>query len=86
MPRADRLISELCDEIDMLKEEVRYYKTLYNEERAQYNQHLNESIETSKQGIANMLMLCLSVEDKPDGSISISNENRKRLAKDLKTT
>lgn len=78
--RHDLLTSELCEEIDELKEQVKYYKRLYEEERNLNTLTMNESLESAKKGVANALMFALSVSDAPDGSLVISKQDRKELA------
>lgn len=82
--RIEILISDLCDEIDEWKERSQYWEKMYKEERDTNIKVMNERFEESKQGVANALMLCLSVKDNPDGSLSISKEDRKELAKNYK--
>jgi len=78
--RYDILISDLCDEIDELKQSAAYWKKQYEDERNARNIEMNERLEESKKGVANALMLCLAVKDNPDGSLSIGKEDRKQLA------
>ena len=77
---ADIKFMDLCDEIDHWKAEAEHWKREYEEMRAENIKRMNESMESAKQGVANALMFALSVEDKPDGSLSINKENRKHLA------
>jgi hypothetical protein len=83
MNRQDVLIYDLCDEIDELKAAVKYWKQKFEEERAENIKATNERLEESKKGIANALLLCLSVKDNPDGSLSISKEDRYMLAENI---
>ena len=69
----------LCEEIDNLKEEVEYYKNLYETERADNFKMLNDNIDNAKQGVANALLFALSVTDDENGNLVISKENRKCL-------
>ena len=71
---------DLCDEIDYWKNKANYYKKQFEEERKARSILLNETMLSSQKGIANALMLTLSVEDNKDGSLSISKENRKVLS------
>lgn len=80
MKTADIKFNELCDEIDYWKAKAEYYKQKYEEELESHSKFVNDQLEESKKGVANALMLALSIEDKPDGSISISKENREKLA------
>jgi hypothetical protein len=80
----DLTVSQLCYKIDDLREEVEYWKTKYEEEVAENNKRLNESIEMSKRGLANALMFALSVTDDEKGNLVIPKEKRKKLAQSWK--
>ncbi len=80
MRTIEKTIFDLCDEIDSLKDDVLYWKEMYENERNESNRLLNERMEDTKTGIANALMFALSVKDNPDGSLSINKEDRKMLA------
>ena len=84
MKTMDRTFYSLCEEIDDLKEQVSYWKQMYEAERDEYNIQLNERLEQSKKGVANALMFALSVSDDENGNLVISKKNRKSLAKNLK--
>lgn len=78
--REDILVSDLCEEVDFLRSEINHYKNLYEKEIRLNAKFLNERLEESKRGVSNALMFCLSVQEQPDGSFTISKENRKELA------
>lgn len=79
----DLLVSDLCRTIDDLKLEVEYWKEKYENERDDYNKHLNESFETSKKGIANALRFALCTTNDLDGNIKINSEDREYLKENL---
>lgn len=81
MKQLDKTFYILCEAIDTLKEEVEYWKTMYETERDNNNKILNENLETAQKGVANALRFALSVSDDEDGNLIISKENRKDLAK-----
>ena len=84
MKTIDYKFSELCEEIDYWKDQARYYQEKYEEEVLTRSIESKERLLEAKKGVANALMFALSVEDKEDGSLSISSENRKVLAENLK--
>lgn len=79
--QADLTFSKLCEMVDDLREEADYWKYKYEAEVAENNKRLNESLEISKQGVANALMFALSVEDDAKGNLVIPKRKRKELAK-----
>lgn len=84
MNTADRTFLSLCEEIDDLKEAVTYWKEMYEIEKSENTRQLNESLESSKKGIANALMIALSCSDDENGNLVISKDNRATLAKNWK--
>ena len=84
MKTTEKTFYSLCEEIDYLKEEVEYYKNLYETERADNCKMLNDSIDNAKQGVANALLFALSVTDDENGNLIISKEDRKNLAQNWK--
>ena len=80
MKTTEKTFYSLCEEIDNLKEELEYYKNLYETEKASNNKMLNENLESAKRGVANALQFTLSVSDDENGNLVISKENRKDLA------
>mgnify|MGYP006980560593 CR=1 FL=1 len=76
----DRTVYSLCLEIDELKEEVKYWREKYEEEKNANSIMLDEDLEQAKQGVANALRLALSVQDDENGNLVISKENRQSLA------
>lgn len=75
MRTVEEEIYRLCDEINYWKERAEYWEKEFEKERAERVNLLNESIESTRKGIGDALMLAFSIENKPDGSISISNKN-----------
>ena len=84
MRTVDIKFNELCDEIDYWKSEADHWKSEFEKERDSHIELLNDSIERSRKGIGQALALALVVRDNPDGSLSISKEDRESLAKNLK--
>ena len=84
MRTIEKEIHRLCDEIDYWKERAEYWEKEFEKERDERVTLLNESIESTRKGIGDALMLAFSIEDKPDGSISISKEQRNNLAERFK--
>jgi len=85
MRTIEKNIYYLCEEIDELKEQVSYWKKMYEEERDANIKQTNERFEETKKGVANALMFALSVKDNADGSLSISKQDRKELSKRYKS-
>ncbi len=81
MRTIEKNIYYLCEEIDELKEQVSHWKKMYEEEKDTNIKQTNERLEETKKGVANALMFALSVKDNPDGSLSISKQDRKELSK-----
>lgn len=84
MRKSDATFIDLCDEIDELKDAVSYWKQMYENERDASIKQMNERFEETKKGVGQALMFALSVRDNEDGSLSISKEDRKQLAKNFK--
>lgn len=84
-PRSEILMVDLCEEIDHWKSEAEYWKGQYESEVKESNRHLTERMAEAQKGIGQMLSLALSVTDNPDGSLSISKENRLTLAESFKS-
>jgi hypothetical protein len=80
----DRTVFSLCCEIDALKEESRYWKDKYKQERSENNSLMNEQLATAQRGVANALMFALSVSDNENGDLVIKKEDRKVLAENYK--
>ena len=77
---ADKMFTQLCNEVDNWRAEADYWKQQYDDLKKEYSKHLDESLKSAQQGVANALMFALSVEDEPDGSLKINPEKRKHLA------
>lgn len=80
MKTIEKNIYQLCSQIDDLKEEVLYWQTKYEEERAMNNKMLTENLASAQKGVAKALMLALSVKDDENGNLIIDKECRKELA------
>lgn len=74
---------ELCDEIDYWKERTREAEAQAQYWQDEYSRHLNESLASAKEGVANALMFALSVRDDEKGNLVIPQKERKTLAKRL---
>ena len=85
MKTIEKEIYRLCDEIDYWKGRAEYWEKEFEKEREERVKLINESIESTKKGVADALMLAFSVKDSPDGSLSISKEDRKHLASRFKS-
>lgn len=84
MKTVDYKFHQLCEEIDHWRGQAEYYKAKYDEEIQRSVEKTNRQLEESKRGVANALMLALSVKDNEDDSLSISSEDRKQLAGNFK--
>jgi hypothetical protein len=76
----DRTVYNLCEEIDDLKQEVKYWREKYEEEKRANTKMLDENLQQAKQGVANALMFALSAQDDENGNLVISKSKRKELA------
>lgn len=85
MKAVERTIYELCQEIDMLREEAKYWKELFEAERKENMDNLNKRLKESKKGVAQALMFALSVKDDEHGNLILPKENRKELAQHFKS-
>jgi FtsZ-binding cell division protein ZapB len=79
----DRTVYSLCLEIDELKEEVKYWREKYEEEKNANAKMLDENLKQAQQGVANALRFALSVRDDADGNLIIHKEDRKHLSEQL---
>lgn len=80
----DTTVSSLCYEINLLNDELDFYKNKCKELEEEVLLTLSERLKESKRGLGQAIMLALSVAESPDGSLSISKESRKVLAESLK--
>ena len=80
----DYKFAELCDEVDVWKDEAKYWKAKYDEEIQASIKQSNESMDMAKKGVANALMFALSVKDDENGNMVIEKEDRKTLAEKWK--
>lgn len=65
--RFNSLVSELCEEVDRWKEEAKYWKEKYEEERLSSTKFMNKTMEDQKKQIGQLLSLSLRAVDTPDG-------------------
>ncbi len=84
MKTIDYKFCELCEEIDFWKSRAKHFEKLYEDELQASNSRTMEDLERTKKGVANALMFAISVKDNPDGSLSISKEDRKQLSENYK--
>lgn len=85
-PRSEKLIIELCEEIDMWKEEAERYKKLYKDELNEHLAYVKErNIETMK-GVSNMLSLALNIKEDGNGGLVIDSDSRANIVNHLKET
>ena len=80
----DLKFSELCDEIDYWKIEAEHWKNEYDKLWKENGKKLQEDLDRSKKGLANALMIALSVKDDEKGNLVISKKDRKMLAENYK--
>ena len=74
----DRTVYSLCLEIDELKEEVKYWREKYEEEKNANAKMLDENLAQAKQGVANALRFALSVQDDEDRFSGLSGKSMER--------
>lgn len=84
MKTIDYKFHELCNEIDYWKSEAEYYKQKYEAEIQKRSIESKERLLEAQKGVADALMLALSVTDDAEGNLVINKENRKELAKRYK--
>lgn len=60
----DLKFSELCEEIDFLKAETKYWKDMYEEINKKYMNLLGSNIKHNEAIMGNILKLCLSMDVK----------------------
>jgi len=80
----DYKFSELCDEIDYWMNEAKHFESLYKKELQENNRVSNERMKEAQKGIANALMLVLSVKDDKEGNLIILKKDRKLLANNFR--
>ena len=57
MKRIDRLVSDLCEEIDVSDQDAAYWKAEYDELKAKYNSLLDASIAASRRAGLGMVAI-----------------------------
>lgn len=70
---------ELCDEIDFWKEKAKKAEEEAEYWKAEYSRNLHENMLSAQKGVANALMLALSVQDDENGNLVIDKDSRKDL-------
>jgi hypothetical protein len=85
MKTVDAKFFELCEEIDYWKERAQKAEADTKYWQDQYSIHLKESLLSAQKGVANALMLALSVKDDENGNLVIEKKDRKTLAKNFKS-
>lgn len=80
----DRTVFSLCLEIDGLKEDVKYWKQMYDDEFKRNNDMVNNNLKNAQQDLANVFAFALAVRDDKDGNLVIDKDDRKILAERLK--
>lgn len=72
----DRTVYSLCSEIDELKEEVKYWREKYEEEKNANFKMIDDNMKHAQQGLAFATRLAMYAHDDEDGNLVISKENR----------
>jgi hypothetical protein len=80
MRTIDIKFSELCDEIDYWKSVAHDAEKKYNELRKEYSKLTYDNLISSQKGVADALMLALSIRDDENGNIIIDKKSRKNIA------
>ena len=75
----DGTVYSLCSEIDELKEEVKYWREKYEEEKNANIKMIDDNMKHAQQGLAFALRFAMYVKDDEDGNLVISKENRQLL-------
>ena len=75
----DLTVMELCKKVDYWKDRSNYFETLYEEAQLEIGKNLNENLLNAKQGVADALMLCLSLKEDGSGNLLIDKDSRKGL-------
>lgn len=70
---------QLCEEVDVWKEEAAYWKAKYQQEVQERNAEWQERSQEAQKGIANALHFMLAVKDDENGNLVIDKESRKEL-------
>lgn len=80
----DRTVFSLCLEIDCLKEDVKYWKQMYEDEAKKNNKMIDDNLKNAQQDLANIFAFALAVRDDKNGNLIIDKDDRKILAERLK--
>lgn len=70
----DILVSDLCEQIDILKDSVAYWKGRYEEEQIAHNETLNNYSTSLNNSIGQMLTLALNSVPTPEGLLIKQSE------------
>ena len=81
----DRTVHQLCNKIDILEEEVEYWKDKYEELLKEMNENSKQRLIESQKGVASALLFALSVRDDDNGNLFISSDDRRELANNWKS-
>lgn len=76
MPRYDILVSDLCEEIDELREQRDYYKKMYEEERNKFSAHIDQSLKNSWEGMGNWMNFLLNTKQTDEGLLIIQKQDQ----------
>ena len=76
----DRTVFSLCLKIDELKDEVKYWREKYEEEKNANAKMLDDNLKQAQQGVANALRFALLVQDDENGNLIINKEDRQSLS------
>ena len=72
MSRFDRTVSELCLEIDILTEEVEYWKAKYEVEKKLSLEKLDKDFDNTKEQLGYIFKLVLNSSEDQDGNLIFS--------------
>lgn len=81
MKTIDRVVLDLCEEIDYWKEQAKYWKTRAEELQQEQIQDTNKRYQEAMKGIANGLSLALAIKEDVNGNLIIDKESREELSK-----
>lgn len=82
--RIDTLVSDLCEEIDMWKQEAKYWKEKHDQASADHIKTVNESIKSNESMIGNLLMVALNSSEDENGNLVIDRTGRENIVDHIK--
>jgi hypothetical protein len=85
MKTADIKFLDLCEEIDYWRERAEKAEADAEHWKEEYSKQLDSSLKSAQKGVANALMLALSVRDDENGNLVIDKKDRERLAESFKS-